>query len=62
MKVRIVVPALDEERLLPLMLNSVRKQDFQDYEIIVADAGSTDRTREIAAEAGAKVVEGGLPG
>jgi glycosyltransferase involved in cell wall biosynthesis len=55
----IVIPSLNEEKHLPLLLASIKDQDFSDYEIIVADAGSTDRTREIAEKYGCKVVEGG---
>lgn len=33
-----------------------------DLEVIVADANSTDATREIATSLGAKVVDGGMPG
>lgn len=44
---------LDEERLLPGALESVAFCD----QIVVVDSGSTDRTREIAREAGAIVVE-----
>jgi glycosyltransferase involved in cell wall biosynthesis len=61
MKVSIIIPALNEEAMLPRLLNSVKAQDFDDYEVIVADAHSTDRTREIAAEYGCRVVDGGLP-
>ncbi|MDR1105549.1 MAG: glycosyltransferase [Treponema sp.] len=61
MKVSIIIPALNEEAMLPRLLDSVRIQDFDDYEVIVADAKSEDRTREIAAEYGCRVVEGGLP-
>jgi glycosyltransferase involved in cell wall biosynthesis len=59
--VSIVIPALNEAKNLPALLESIRSQDFQDYEIIVADAGSTDGTREIAEGSGARVVEGGMP-
>ncbi|HAK46677.1 MAG TPA: glycosyl transferase family 2 [Spirochaeta sp.] len=62
MKISIVIPTKDEEELLPGLLKSINSQDFKDYEVIVADAFSTDRTREIAAEAGAIVVDGGMPG
>lgn len=62
MHVSIVIPTKNEESYLPLLLASLRGQTYQDFEIIVADAQSTDRTREIAAKAGAKVVEGGMPG
>jgi hypothetical protein len=47
------VIARDEERRLPGCLASL---DFCD-EVIVVDSGSRDRTREIAAAAGARVVE-----
>jgi glycosyltransferase involved in cell wall biosynthesis len=61
MKVSVVIPALNEEEMLPRLLDSIKTQDFDDYEIIVADAHSKDRTREIAAEYGCRVVDGGLP-
>ncbi len=62
MRVSIIVPTKNEEAYLPLLLASLRGQTYQDFEIIVADACSTDKTREIALQAGAKVVEGGMPG
>jgi glycosyltransferase involved in cell wall biosynthesis len=46
------------------LLESVRESAIKysgDIEIIVADAFSKDRTREIALKYGAKVIEGGLP-
>ena len=61
MKVSIIVPALNEEKMLPRLLDSIKAQDFDDYEIIIADAQSKDRTREIAGEYGCRVVDGGLP-
>lgn len=57
----IIIPALNEENYLPLLLKSIKKQDFKDYEIIVADAGSKDKTTDIAKEYSCKVVSGGLP-
>jgi len=61
-KLSIVIPAKNEEKHLPKLLESIKSQTFTDYEIIVADAHSDDRTREIAESYGAKVVEGGMPG
>jgi glycosyltransferase involved in cell wall biosynthesis len=61
MKVSIIIPALNEEKVLPRLLDSIKAQGFNDYEVIVADAHSRDRTREIAAEYGCRVVDGGLP-
>ncbi len=58
----IVIPTKNEEEYLPILLSSIRKQSYQPAEIIVADAHSTDQTREIAIQFGARVVEGGMPG
>jgi len=57
----IIIPTLNEENYLPRLLNCIKKQNFKDYEIIVADANSKDRTREIAKDFGCKIVMGGLP-
>ena len=58
----IIIPTYNEEEYLPVLLDSIQKQSFTDYEVIVADANSTDNTREIAEEYGCIVVDGGLPG
>lgn len=58
----IIIPTLNEEKYLPLLLASVKKQDFEgEYEIIVSDAGSTDKTVEIAEYFDCRLTEGGLP-
>lgn len=57
----IIIPTLNEDEYLPLLLRSVVAQTFRDHEVIIADNGSTDRTLEIAREFGARVTEGGLP-
>ena len=62
MKISIIIPTYNEEEYLPKLLESIKSQDFTDYEVIVADAQSIDNTREIAEEYGCIVVEGGLPG
>ena len=61
MLLSIVIPSKNEENYLPRLLESIKRQDFSDYEIIVADNNSQDRTRPIAEEYGARVVDGGLP-
>lgn len=58
----IVIPTYNEEEYLPRLLASIRSQRFEEFEIIVADAKSTDRTRAVAARFGARVVDGGMPG
>lgn len=61
-KVSVVIPAFNEEWLLPATLEAVRgasrgfADEGWDHECIVCDNNSTDRTAEIAAAAGARVV------
>ncbi len=62
MKLSIVIPTKNEEASLPALFDTIRNQTFRDFEVVVADANSTDRTREVAAAFGAKVVDGGMPG
>jgi glycosyltransferase involved in cell wall biosynthesis len=50
--ISIVIPTLNEEIYLPRLINSIKKQDYLDYEIIVSDGGSSDKTPEIAREMG----------
>ena len=62
MKISVVVPAFNEERLLPASLRAVRAAiaafEARGWacELIVCDNNSTDRTAEIARAEGAKVV------
>ena len=57
----IIIPTLNEEDYLSKLLESIRKQNFRDYEIIVADARSNDKTLEIARNYGCQIIPGGLP-
>lgn len=57
----VIIPTLNEENYLPILLSQIKKQNFSDLEVIVADGGSTDKTLEIARKFGAKVVKGGNP-
>ena len=50
----VIVPTLNEERVIGALLQSLK--NLVDIEVIIADGGSTDRTREIATAAGATVV------
>ena len=62
MKISIVVPAYNEERLLGASLGQIKlaaeafTRSSWEVELVVCDNNSTDRTAEIAAAAGAKVV------
>lgn len=60
-KISIIIPTFNEEEYLPALLDSIKEQEFKDYEIIIADAQSKDKTREISRSYGCVVVEGGLP-
>jgi len=62
MQISVIIPAYNEEAYLPHLLEDLKAQTFRDFEVIVADAGSSDRTRDLASQLGAKVVDGGLPG
>lgn len=61
MKVSIIIPTYNEEEFLPDLLTSIQRQYFDDLEVIIADANSVDKTREIAESFGCKIVPGGLP-
>lgn len=58
----IVIPTKNEEEYLPRLLESIEQQSLKPEQIIVADAGSTDQTCQIALAHGAVIVPGGLPG
>ncbi|HBR80763.1 MAG: Glycosyl transferase family 2 [Candidatus Uhrbacteria bacterium GW2011_GWE2_45_35] len=59
--ISIIIITKNEEDYLPILLRSIKKQTVQPLEVIVADADSTDRTREIAKQFGCRVVKGGMP-
>ena len=58
MKVSIVIPTLNSENTLSKCLEAIRAQDFdkEQYEIVIADAGSSDRTIEIARNFNVEVI------
>ncbi len=65
----IIIPTFNEEKYLPSLLESIKKQKFgtkgsannkKDYEVIVADAASKDNTVNIAKKYGCIIVKGGL--
>jgi glycosyltransferase involved in cell wall biosynthesis len=57
-KISATIITLNEERNIARAIESLRCAD----EIVVVDSGSTDRTAEIAAKLGARVVESPWPG
>jgi len=58
MKLVVVIPALDEEETVSDVIRRIPRDtpSVGEVEVIVVDDGSTDRTAEVAREAGAKVV------
>lgn len=57
--ISIIIPTYSEEAALPKLLKSIKEQVIGPAEIIVADANSPDKTKEIAESYGCIVVEGG---
>jgi glycosyltransferase involved in cell wall biosynthesis len=49
-EVSIIVPAFDEEQSIVRLLEALAAQTLKPAEVIVADGGSTDRTRELVRE------------
>jgi glycosyltransferase involved in cell wall biosynthesis len=47
-KISVIIPAFNEEKFLGNCLESLKKQDFEDFEIIVVDNNSKDKTKEVA--------------
>lgn len=48
MKISVIIPAYNEEKYLERTLEAILAQDYSDFEVIVVDNASTDRTSDIA--------------
>ena len=48
-KVSVIMAAYNEEKYIKEAVNSILKQSFKDFELIIVDDGSKDRTSEILA-------------
>lgn len=46
--ISIIIPIYNVEKYLNRCLSSIEKQTFKDFEVIMVDAGSTDKSAEIA--------------
>ncbi|MBN2301125.1 MAG: glycosyltransferase family 2 protein [Lentisphaerae bacterium] len=59
-RVLILIPAFNEEAIIGKTVteirNSIAKSDFASFDLVVIDDASSDRTANLAAEAGARVV------
>lgn len=56
-KISVVIPTYNEEKYLRDCLNSFQNQTFQNFEIIIVDGNSTDKTRGLAQEYNVKILE-----
>lgn len=54
MRFSIIIPAYNAEAFLPRCLDSIFSQEFDDYEVIVINDGSTDNTASILEESSSK--------
>src|SRR5277367_6182950 len=51
----VLVPAYNMEKLIGATIDSVLSQSFADYELIVIDDGSTDKTRDVLEGYGTRI-------
>ena len=56
-KISIVIPALNEENFLPHLLTSLMEQTKKDFEVVVVDGSSSDKTVEVAKSFSSKLPE-----
>ncbi len=54
-RISVIIPAYNAERFLAETLRSVEAQTYDDWEVVIGDDGSTDRTFEIADSFGDRV-------
>jgi 2-desacetyl-2-hydroxyethyl bacteriochlorophyllide A dehydrogenase len=55
-EISVVIRTFNEEKFLPLLLDALKRQFEKNFETIVVDSGSMDRTREIAAQKADKLL------
>jgi 2-desacetyl-2-hydroxyethyl bacteriochlorophyllide A dehydrogenase len=55
-EISIIIRAYNEEKHLPALLDALRAQTYKNFEIVVVDSGSIDRTRDIAHQKADKLV------
>lgn len=58
MELSIIIPTFNEEKYLPKLLTSIKKQSYKSYEVIISDAYSSDNTIKAAKKFGCKIVQG----
>ncbi len=58
-RISVIMPVYNAENLLGECLDALRASEGAEYEILVVDDSSTDRSRDIAAAAGCRVIPSG---
>jgi len=56
-KFSIIIRTLNEEKWLSSVLEAIKKQKYENYEVIIIDSGSTDKTLEICEKYNSKIVK-----
>lgn len=54
--ISVVIPAYNEEKFLHNALSSMLAQTYKEFELLVVDNNSTDKTKEVAESFGARVI------
>ena len=57
--ISIIITTKNEEKNIRNILNSINNQTFKNYNVIVVDNNSTDKTKSLAESLGAKVLNKG---
>lgn len=57
MKISVIVPTFNEEKVIGECLSSLLSQSVKDYEVIIVDDGSNDNTKEIIQSFSVKLYE-----
>jgi len=57
----VIIPTMNEINYLPKLIDLLKSQTFQDYDLIVSDNFSNDGTREFCLEKKITVIDGGHP-
>lgn len=58
--VSIIIPTLNSEKTLGKCLKSINSQSYQNYETIIVDGGSDDKTVKIAEKFGANIINANI--
>lgn len=56
-KISVIIPAYNEEKYIKYPIGGLKDQSFKNFEAIVVDGGSTDRTRKIIGKNAKVIVE-----